>query len=149
MVTINLTVLIELILFLVFLWGTQRFILTPVLRTMDDRSDAIEQDVTRAVENDEQSDDLENQYRHEIAVIRRNADEELHQAKQESTREHNEFVEQERVKAEEAVAAVRAQAQAQVEEQREAALAFVPELTQLLEAQLTASTPPSIDGGSA
>ena len=70
MVTINATLLVELILFLVFLWGTQRYILTPVLKNMDERTDSIENDHAQAESNTTASVALEKKYRHEIAVIR-------------------------------------------------------------------------------
>ena len=147
MVTINLTMLIELILFLVFLWGTQRFILTPVLNSMDERNDSIERDIEKAKEDDIQSEELELQYRHEIAVIRRNADEELRAVKQKAMREHAEFLQQERINAETAVEEVRVKAMAMMEAEREAVLAQVPELARLMEAQLSASARTSRNGG--
>jgi F-type H+-transporting ATPase subunit b len=148
MVTINLTMLVELILFLIFLWGTQRFILTPVLNSMDERNDSIERDIEKAKDDDIQSDELELKYRHEIAVIRRNADEELRAVKQKAMREHSDFLQQERINAETAVEEVRVKAMAMMESEREAVLAEVPELARLMEAQLTASARLSNNGGS-
>lgn len=148
MVTINLTMLIELILFLVFLWGTQRFILTPVLDSMDERNDSIEGDIEKAKEDEIKAVELEQQYRHEIAVIRRNADEELRAVKQKAMREHAEFLQQERINAEIAVAEVRDKAMSMMEAERDAILANVPELAQLMETQLSAS-PQSTSKGDA
>ncbi len=147
MVTINLTVIIELMLFLVFLWGTQRFILTPLLKSMDERGDSIERDVAKAKEDDQRAEDLEHQYRHEIAMIRRDADEEVRQAKQKSMQEHAEFLLKERHNAETAIAKVAAEAQGQVEAQRDTVLAQTAELMALMEVQLTASVRPSTLGG--
>ena len=147
MVTINLTILIELILFLVFLWGTQRFILTPVLKNMDERNDSIERDVELDKENSQQSEELELKYRHEIAVIRRAADDKIRMARQKTLQEHAEFLLKERRNAEGAVAEVRSEVLAHVATQRDAVLASVPELAQLMETQLTAGTEPARDGG--
>ena len=43
MVTLNLTLLIEVGLFLIFLWGTARFILHPLLDSIDERETGIAQ----------------------------------------------------------------------------------------------------------
>ena len=51
MVTINATIIVELVLFLLFLWGTQRYILAPVLKNIDEREDSIEQDRAQAEAN--------------------------------------------------------------------------------------------------
>ena len=147
MVTINLTMLIELILFLVFLWGTQRFILAPVLQSMDERNDSIECEIEKAQVNDQRSEELEHKYRHEIAVIRRDADDELRAFKQKASSEHADFLKQERLNAEKAVAEVRAEFQTHVASQRDAVLAQVSELSKLMEAKLTADSQQTNRGG--
>jgi F-type H+-transporting ATPase subunit b len=147
MVTINLTILIELILFLVFLWGTQRFILRPILASMDERNDSVVCDLQKAKNDDKRSVELEKEYNHDIAVIRRNADEEIRKVKQKSLQEHADFLNAERQRAEKVVAEVRATAMAHVDSQREAVLAHADELAELMEAQITVSAQPSSGGG--
>ena len=137
MVTINLTLLIELGLFLVFLWGTQKYILAPVVKNLDDREESIQADHAKADENAHKADDLEKEYRHEIAVIRRQSDEQVRAAQQQSQQEHQAFLISERAKAEDAIAKVRAEAMAMVDEQQAKMEAEVPELAKRIQARLT------------
>ena len=140
MVTINATLLIELVLFLLFLWGTQRFILTPALKNIDEREEGIEQDRVVSESNTTAAEALEQQYRHDIAVIRRDADEQIRVAQQKSQHDHAAFLMAERVKAEQALAETLAEAQRVVESQRDAILAEIPDLAKLIHAKL-------VDGG--
>ena len=136
MVTINATLLVELILFLVFLWGTQRYILTPVLKNMDERTDSIENDHAQAESNTTASVALEKKYRHEIAVIRKNADAEVREATQKSQLDHSQFLTAERDRAEQAVAEVRQEAKRQVESQRDTIAADIPDLAKRIQSML-------------
>ena len=136
MVTINSTMLIELVLFLVFLWGTQRYILTPVLKNLDERGESIEQHHTEAEANTVEAESLEKEYRHEIAIIRRNADEKVHTIRQKSQQEHREFLIEERAKAEKTIVTIRQEVQKHVESQREAIMAEVPGVVKSIEVNL-------------
>ena len=136
MVTINPTMLIELGLFLVFLWGTQRYILRPVLKSLDAREESIKLSLAEAEAHSAESESLEKKYRHEIAVIRKNADEKVHAARQKSQQEHRLFLNDERTKAEQAIAEIRQEVQQHVDEQCDAIHAEVPNLVKLIEAHL-------------
>lgn len=136
MVTINPTMLIELGLFLVFLWGTQRYILRPVLKSLDAREESIQLSLDEAEASTAESELLEKSYRHEIAVIRKNADEKVHAARQKTQQEHTTFLIDERTKAEKSIAEVRMEAQKHVEDQQDAINAEVPDLVKYIEAHL-------------
>ena len=136
MVTINLTILIELGLFLFFLWGTQRFVLRPVLKNMDERDATLERDREQTEENLVKADELEQQYRREIARVRREADDEVREARRKSQQEHTDFLIAERKRAEIAIGEVRAESIAHVESQREDLLKDVPQLVSLIHDRL-------------
>lgn len=138
MVTINATLLIELVLFLVFLWGTQRYILTPVLKSLDDREESIEKNRVQSEADNSEAETLEKKYRHEIAVIRRQADEDVRAAQEKSQQDHARFLIDERTRAEQSVAEVRQEAQRLVESQHDAIMAAVPDLVEQMQAKLTA-----------
>ena len=136
MVTINLTLLIELGLFLVFLWGTQRYILAPVVKNLDDREDSIQADHAVADQNTHESESFEQEYRHEIALIRWQSDDQVRSAQHESQQEHQSFLIAERAKAEEAVSLVRDEAQAMARGQQSAMDAAIPELIEKITTKL-------------
>lgn len=136
MVTINLTLLVELGLFLVFLWGTQKYILAPVVKNLDDREDSIQADHAIADKNSHEAESLEQEYRHEIALIRRQSDDQVRSAQQESQQEHQTFLIAERAKAEEAVSQVRDEAQAMAGGQQSAMDAAIPELVEEIATKL-------------
>lgn len=138
MVTINATLLIELVLFLVFLWGTQRYILTPVLKSLDDREESIEKNRVQSEADNSEAETFEKKYRREIAVIRRQADENVRAAQEKSQQDHAKFLIDERARAEQAVAEVRQEAQRLVESQHDAIMAAVPDLVEQMQAKLTA-----------
>ncbi|MFP6581099.1 MAG: ATP synthase F0 subunit B [Candidatus Hydrogenedentota bacterium] len=140
MVTINLTLFVELGLFLVFLWGTQHFILAPVVKSLDEREESIESDRVHADDSNENSVALEKEYRHEIALIRRKSDEEIRAAHQKSQQEHAAFLIAERARSEEAVAEVREEALRMVDDQQSAMTAEIPALVKQIEAKLTSGS---------
>lgn len=147
MVTINFTILIELGFFLLFLWGTHRFVLAPVLKNMDERDASLERDREHTEEAYAKADGLENQYRKEIARVRREADEEVRLARQKSQQEHTEFLYAERKSAEDAIREVRTEAIAHVDSQRDALLKDVPQLVTLIHDQLGISPNGNGHGG--
>ncbi len=132
MVTLNLTLVVELILFLLFLWGTHVFILRPTVKNLDDREEAVEADLQQARVDTQEAERLEVQYRDEIGRIRREADETYRIAHREATLEHLEFLNAERIKADEAVAEARQAVQTQVESVRPELMQGAPSIQSLM-----------------
>lgn len=137
MVTINFTLVIELGLFLLFLWGTQRYIFGPVLKSVDDREEGIERDTADAEAENTEADMAEKKYRHDIAVIRRQADAEVHAARTKSQNEHTRFLSDERTRADQSILEARRDAEQLVEQQHEEIMAQVPDLVARIEDNLT------------
>jgi len=73
MVTINLTLFIEVGLFLVFLWAMNRFVFRPLLHVMDSRDDKLRTDRAAAHEAVAEADQIEKQYASESTRIHREA----------------------------------------------------------------------------
>lgn len=141
MVTLNTTILIELILFLIFLWGTGRFILRPVLRNIDKREENIEEDRAQATANSEDAKRLEGQYAQEWTAIRGNADDTYQRARSETVKGHAEAVADAHKWADQAVAEAREKARRTVAEQRDALKASVPEIADLIAGRLRSGGP--------
>lgn len=73
MVTINLTIVVQLVLFLLFLWVMNKLVLQPVLRRLDEREHDIEQNARAAKEDAKTAKALESQYTAELSAARRAA----------------------------------------------------------------------------
>jgi F-type H+-transporting ATPase subunit b len=119
MVTLNLTIIVEVVLFLVFLWALNRWIFSPVVEHMDSRDARLEEDRAKSVSESEQAEALEKDYARRIASINREAvlriNRELREAQQNHLRQINEF----RKTEEQELAGVRAAVNRQIEAERE------------------------------
>jgi F0F1-type ATP synthase membrane subunit b/b' len=136
MVTLNLTLLIELGLFLVFLWGTARFVLRPVLLTIDTREEEIEADLRKAQSDEADAARLELEYADALAQARMMADDTYRRARLQTLRDHQVFISEERERADATVAAVRIEALRAADEAKPAVLAAAPELANQLTEKL-------------
>ena len=92
MVTLNLTLVIQVVLFLIFLWGTARFILRPILAGIDERENAIEVDHERAAADSTEAEALESQYAQALSAARLRADEAFRHARYETQKAHTDAV---------------------------------------------------------
>lgn len=128
MVTINFTLVVELVLFLIFLWGTNVFVLRPLLIAMDKRDEDIAEDIAQSEKDHDAAQEMEGQYKGKLAAMRRKADERMRLERRRALEAHGKTLAEERHKADEVVAALRADAQRQLEEQRDAIGAKAPEV---------------------
>lgn len=69
MVTINLTLLIELGLFLIFMWAMKTYVFWPLLKVMDDRDEKLNDDRNVARTDADAADELELRYKSNVAEI--------------------------------------------------------------------------------
>jgi len=136
MVTINFTIVVELILFLGFLWGTRQFILRPLLEALDAREASLEESETHAQEAVDHAGTLEAQYHAESAAMRRTADEFFRGERRKALNEYGRRLAEERHNADAAVATTRAAALKQVRKARNECAALAPELADILSDQL-------------
>jgi F-type H+-transporting ATPase subunit b len=119
MVTLNLTLLIQVGLFLLFMWGTDRWILRPMLRLVDQRDEQVETDRAQAQESTEKAGELEERYAREISSARRKATFEIERARNEALEERMRQVHERRQKLDENVEEARREALAEAESQRD------------------------------
>lgn len=141
MVTLNFTLFIELGLFLLFLWGTARFILRPVIQNLDQRSQQIEEDHATAARESEEAKAVDAQYAEGLSEARQITDETYQQARRETLKGHLDAVTNARSWADEAVAEARVKGQNAIEQEREALQESVPEIADLIVQRLRPEGP--------
>tara|TARA_R110001592_G_scaffold80439_3_gene239628 strand:- start:233 stop:652 length:420 start_codon:yes stop_codon:yes gene_type:complete len=89
MVSVNFTLFVLLVLFLVFLGVMHRFVFLPLLTIMDKRGDQIAQDKITAQDAAAEAVALEDQYSMRIAKMHREASVRLNRAHRQAQEEHN------------------------------------------------------------
>jgi F0F1-type ATP synthase membrane subunit b/b' len=143
MVTLNFTLLIELGLFLVFMWVTHKLFFVRALRNMDDREAAIEDDHAQAQKNVDKAKAVHSEYLSKLTGIRRAAETRLAEAMHSTARAHMKFVRGERVRSEETIAKAREKATKDAEAIRDTVIESSPEMIALISECLNA--PPGGD----
>ena len=128
MVTLNATLIVEVVLFLLFVWLMHRVVFRPLLRLLDARDAQLEEDRETAASEAEAAEALEQDYSAQVAAIHREASHTAYHAHRVAQDAHNKKVAELRKQEEEELAGVRAQAMEQVAEERKR----YEELTQAL-----------------
>lgn len=136
MVTINLTLLIELGLFLLFLWGTSKFIFPRVIHSIEERDARIETNEHAAGTDTDTAVELEDAYHRRTSDTHRNAEENVRKARRSAMDKHAVSIARERDRADRDVAEVRDAAARGVEDEREACLRMAPELANRMMSRL-------------
>lgn len=139
MVDINFTLVVELLLFLLFLWGTNRFILRPTVKTIDEREALIRHNEESTERDAEQAEQLEQRHATELSALYRETEERVREARRQAMNARLDRMQQEMKQADAEVARYRSEALAAVEQQRTAARELAPELAEAIEAQLERS----------
>ena len=134
MVTLNLTILVELGLFLVFMWLMGTFVFKPLLEVMDRRAAKIEEDKATAQRDTETSGRLEAEYMRKVSSIHRDASHQVVRAHRKAQEEHMTCVAGLKREEEQEVLSARGEAQRAVEAER----AHLPELAASLAKDMTA-----------
>lgn len=88
MVNINLTLVIQLALFLLFLWGTKKFIFKPILKVLDERDEKIYEDRDVARQDNKDASELEKSYRSELNSAKRAVHDEIREAYRNDQKQH-------------------------------------------------------------
>jgi F-type H+-transporting ATPase subunit b len=136
MVTINFTIVVQLALFLTFLFGLQKWVLAPMLKTMDDREDTITTNKKSAQIDRKAAEELETEYARSIAQARRDASNVLRNAQAQALLRRNEQIRKRREEVDAVVMAHGEEALQQVEAQRAHFGAVVPLVTEAMLARL-------------
>ncbi len=136
MIAINFTIFVELGLFLLFMWVTQRLILMPLLAVMDRRDDRVTEDEQAAEQRAAEAESLESRYADEIAAMRRAASTQIEQARREGMMARALAIRERKAEADQAVRVVEEAAMGAMETERQQFGALVPGLTERMAKQL-------------
>lgn len=132
MVVINFTLLVELGLFLIFLWGMAVFILRPVLRLLDERDDNIAHEQRQADEALEKEALLRKQSADARSAFRSRIENDYRRAQLGIRENQNATLTEKRRKSDAAIAEARDAALKQIEDERPSYAALSSELADSL-----------------
>lgn len=136
MVTLNFTLLVELILFLVFLWGANVLIIRPALRTLDERDAYIAEAESRAQAETAVAMSEEARYAGEIAKLRRQTEERINAARRRALDERTATLLARRKESDAAVMEAHTDARQQVKAERAKLDALAPDLAAVIAKRL-------------
>jgi len=136
MIAINFTFFVELGLFLLFMWVTQRVILKPILDVMDRRDDQVAADEKAVEQHAAESESLERHYSDEIAGVRRAASSEIEKARRDGMMARAAAIRERKAEADRAVQTVEEAALTAMNTEREQFDSLLPGLTERMAKQL-------------
>jgi len=136
MIAINFTVFVELGLFLLFMWVTQRIILKPILSVMDRRDDQVSADDEAAEKNTADAESLERNYAEKMVGVRRASSAAIENARREGMLARAVAIRERKAVADSEVRAVEETASQAMEIERQQFEALVPDLTDCMARQL-------------
>jgi F-type H+-transporting ATPase subunit b len=128
MVTINFTIVVQLVLFLTFLWVTNKLVLRPILRVMDERDRTNRENQEASERDTERAQKLESDYAAQIASARRQGVVTVEKARREALNERMQALAARKQVAEEQVAAVHREAMGHVDTARGSYAQLAPAL---------------------
>ncbi len=136
MMTINLTIVVEVAFFLFFLVLVNRTILRPLLRTMDGRADRVARLRDESAEARAEADRLHEQYITRLTEANQAAAQRLHESRLTTYRENRTCMDDMRAKAEADVAKHRVALNETLEAQRAHFQTLVPQLVEEMDRQV-------------
>jgi F-type H+-transporting ATPase subunit b len=135
-VSLNFTLVIELILFLIFLWGTNKFILRPTVKTIDQREDLVRHNEQSTERDAVLATDLEAQHSIELSRLYRETEERVRDARRMAMNARSTRVQEEMKQADAEIAQFRTEVLAEVDQQRTEARNLAPQVAQAIESHL-------------
>lgn len=136
MVGINFTLVVELLLFLLFLWGTNRFVLRPSVKTIDEREALIRHNEASSARDEQDAVELELRYESELSRLHREADERVREARRKALDARLDAVQKEMKQADAAIMHYRNEMAARIENQTERAKEMAPEIAATIQRRL-------------
>lgn len=120
MVDLNFTLVVQLLMFLGFLWAMNRWVLQPLIKFMDDRERQMAQAVEQAEIDQKTAEMLERDYAATLAAVHRKAHQRIMEALRAAQTNNQEDRETVRRRHEQEVAQARKEAEALIERERQA-----------------------------
>lgn len=132
MVTINLTLFFQLGLFLIFLWGTRKFIFDPILKVLDSRDEKLEHDQASTQTDNAEAQGLEERYAKEFGAAKRLMNDQVREAYREDQRKHMAGLTARQQKAEKEIDQARATAMDKVGHERATFDQLLPSISEAI-----------------
>lgn len=136
MVTVNLTLLVELVLFLIFLWGAHRIAFKPVVKILDEREEKIAADRQAGEDAAREADSLSKIHSDRIAEVRRAAGREMDGLRREAMQDRLARVQKRQQEADAAIDELRGRLAEEIAQQRSAYDAVMPDLVNRIKGQV-------------
>ena len=136
MVVLNLTLLVQAVLFLLFLFVMHLLVLRPTLRVLDTRQEKIEEDRRSAESDSASAGEMEAQHASALADVRRQAMTQVASARREAREKHMAVVGDHRKRADGDVAAANSVAMGKVESERASYATLTPTLADAISKRL-------------
>ena len=136
MVILNFTILIQLALFLLFLWGTSVWVIRPTLRVMDERAYHVDQQENRARVDLELAQTHEKRYAQARRDMRLKAEQGFRDARRAALDAQAQTLAQQRKQADRAIAIVREEAGKLAQKERGSYKQLAPALSRLIAARI-------------
>ncbi|MCL4217240.1 MAG: hypothetical protein KJ052_09595 [Candidatus Hydrogenedentes bacterium] len=136
MVNLNLTLVVELVLFLIFLWVTNKIVFRPLLRVIDAREEKVQQDREQARQFSAEADTLEQEYHRTLTKARRESARKIELARREAQRRRAEEIDTRRDIVDREIVELRAQNRQKVRAERQKFEQVVPDLAKRIEQSL-------------
>ncbi len=136
MISLNFTLVVELVLFLIFLGVTNRLIFRPLLRIMDEREATVARDKEQAAAAAQSASALEVENAERVTEAHRAAPHNLRSARDEAYRAYRLEMEELRKKADQELGLFRAEIAQQIDGQRTTYPDLVPSLVKSIDERL-------------
>jgi F0F1-type ATP synthase membrane subunit b/b' len=136
MVTLNFTIVVQLVLFLLFLWGLRQFVIHPMLQQMDDRQHYIGQQESRAKVDVDLAAAQEARYAQAVKDMHQDAEQRFRDARHAALHEQAEILARQREQADRAATIARLDAQQRAQDERASFRQVVPELANAIAARV-------------
>ena len=136
MIALNFTLVVQLLLFLLFLYVTNKVVLRPLLKTMDARSAKVEKDTAAAEADSREAERVEGAVKNRLTGIHQEEALRLRKARHDEYQENREALEEMKRHANAGVDAYRAQMDRRVEEERRNYPQLVPAIVEAMDRQV-------------
>ena len=133
MIDFNLTLVVQLALFLLFLWGTNALAIRPILKAMDGRAEKIAGDRQAAAEEKRAADELQARWQRDLLEAKRALNDDYRKARRAEQEAHAQALAERRRQADGDLAALRAELDETIARERQAYDRLVPDVAQAMD----------------
>jgi F-type H+-transporting ATPase subunit b len=138
MIALNFTLVVQLVLFLIFLWVTNTMVFRPLLKTMDARTAKVADDQAKAETDARDAERLEGQYTNRLTNAHQVASQRLHKARYDAYQQNRTSLDELKRRADTDVANYRATMDGMIETERQKLPGMIPAIVDAMDRQVSA-----------